>query len=243
MKTLVAGASGATGRLLVEQLLNRGFEVKAFLREGSKLPDHLNNHENLTIIRGTVLDMSDTELADTVQDCGAVASCLGHNISFKGLFLPPRRLVRDSIQKLYQAVRKLDHDSMIKFVLMNTVAVQNIDLKEPMPVKNQIVLGILHLLLPPHNDNEAAANFLRTQLGQLDPRVEWVSVRPSGLIDETEVSEYDAHPSPQSDPIFNDGQISRINVAHFMADLIHDDDLWAKWKGQMPVIYNRDHEG
>jgi len=24
-----------------------------------------------------------------------------------------------------------------------------------------------------------------------------------------------------------------------MADLITDDDAWTKWKGQMPVIYNK----
>lgn len=31
---------------------------------------------------------------------------------------------------------------------------------------------------------------------------------------------------------------SRINVAHFMADLITDNDIWSNWKGKMPVIYN-----
>lgn len=35
------------------------------------------------------------------------------------------------------------------------------------------------------------------------------------------------------------GETSRINVAHFMADLITDDGLWSRWKGQMPVIYNQ----
>lgn len=38
--------------------------------------------------------------------------------------------------------------------------------------------------------------------------------------------------------IFAPGQTSRINVGHFMADLITRDDTWARWKGQMPVIYN-----
>ncbi len=31
---------------------------------------------------------------------------------------------------------------------------------------------------------------------------------------------------------------SRINVGHFMADLITDEEIWNRWKGQMPVIYN-----
>ena len=40
-------------------------------------------------------------------------------------------------------------------------------------------------------------------------------------------------------PFFNAGKTSRINVGNFMANLINDDDLWNKWKGQMPVIYNK----
>jgi hypothetical protein len=34
--------------------------------------------------------------------------------------------------------------------------------------------------------------------------------------------------------------ISRINVAHFMARLAVEDELWQEWKGQMPVIYNKE---
>lgn len=37
----------------------------------------------------------------------------------------------------------------------------------------------------------------------------------------------------------NRGPDNLIDVAHFMADLITDDDTWNKWKGQMPVIYNK----
>jgi hypothetical protein len=34
-----------------------------------------------------------------------------------------------------------------------------------------------------------------------------------------------------------------MNVAHFMADLITDDDIWEHWRGRMPVIYNRASSG
>jgi len=59
------------------------------------------------------------------------------------------------------------------------------------------------------------------------------------LIDETEVTAYDVHPSPIRSAVFDPGQTSRINVGHFMADLITEDSIWQKWKGQMPVIYNK----
>ena len=35
------------------------------------------------------------------------------------------------------------------------------------------------------------------------------------------------------------GKASRINVGHFMADLITDDETWDRWKGKMPVLYNK----
>jgi hypothetical protein len=46
------------------------------------------------------------------------------------------------------------------------------------------------------------------------------------------------YPSPIRSAIFDAGQTSRINVGHFMAELITNDDTWQQWHGQMPVIYN-----
>ena len=50
MTALVVGASGATGRLLVEELLNRGQKVKVIVRSPDKLPEILKNHDDLTVI-------------------------------------------------------------------------------------------------------------------------------------------------------------------------------------------------
>ncbi len=88
-------------------------------------------------------------------------------------------------------------------------------------------------------DNEKAADYLRIQIGQNDGAIQWATVRPDNLINEDEVSEYEVHASPTRSAIFDAGKTSRINVAHFMAALITDDDTWNKWKGQMPVIYNK----
>lgn len=40
MKALVLGASGATGKHLVEQLLELGYEVKAIARTPENLPNY-----------------------------------------------------------------------------------------------------------------------------------------------------------------------------------------------------------
>jgi nucleoside-diphosphate-sugar epimerase len=239
MTTLVVGASGATGRLLVEQLLNRNLRVKAIVRRPEDLPEALKHHENLSVIQASVLDFSDAEMIHHVSECEAVASCLGHNLTFKGIFGNPRRLVTDTTRRLCEAIKANKPDKPVRFVLMNTTGNSNRDLAEWISLGQKCVIGLLRLLLPPHVDNEKAADYLRTRIGQNNTAIEWAAVRPDGLIDESEPTDYELHPSPVRSAIFDAGVTSRINVAHFMVDLITDDNTWNNWKGQMPVIYNK----
>lgn len=240
MTTLVVGASGATGRLLVEQLLQRGEHVRVIVRSKESLPDKITSHENLSVIQASVLDLSDEEMTRYVSGCNAVASCLGHTLSLKGMFWPPRRLVTDAIRRLCNAVKASQPADPVKFVLMNTTGNRNRDLDEQISTGQKCVIGLLRLLLPPHADNEDAADYLRTQMGQNDGTIEWAVVRPDALTDEAEATEITVHPSPIRSAIFDSGKTSRINVGCFMADLIGDEAVWNQWKGKMPVIYNRE---
>jgi nucleoside-diphosphate-sugar epimerase len=242
MTILIVGATGATGRHLVEQLLDKGHYVKAIVRSPEKIPVSIRDHERLSLITSELLNLDDSELKAHVKDCDAVASCLGHNITFKGMYGHPRRLVTDAARRLCEAIRENAPDKKVKYVLMNTTGNRNRDLNEPNPIGQRIVIGMLRLLLPPHVDNEKAADYLRTQVGQNDPQIEWTAVRPVNLINEDQVTEYDTNASLLRNPITDRSKVSRINVAHFMADLITDNSLWDKWKGQMPVIYNQENQ-
>jgi nucleoside-diphosphate-sugar epimerase len=239
MTTLVAGASGETGKYLVEQLLKSKQKVKVIVRSTEKLPESWQNHDLLTIIQANILDISVDKMAEYVQDCDAVTSCLGHNMSWKGIYGKPRKLVTNAVKLLCEAITKNAPNKPIKFVLMNTTGNSNKDLNEPISVGQKFVIGLLRLLLPPHVDNEKAADYLRTKIGQKNNFIEWVAVRPDGLVNENVVTEYEIYPSPTRSAIFDAGKISRINVGHFMAELISEKDLWNRWKGQMPVIYSR----
>jgi nucleoside-diphosphate-sugar epimerase len=226
----------------VEQLLERGDRVKIVVRSTENLPEKLTNNENVSVIHASILDLSDSEIAQHVNDCDALASCLGHNLSFKGMFGPPYRLVTDATRRLCNAVKASNPKQSIKFVLMNTAGNSNRDLDEQISFGQKCVIWLLRLLLPPHIDNEKAADYLRVELSQNDETIEWVAVRPDNLTDDSEVTDYAVHPSPIRSPIFDAGLTSRINVAHFMAKLITDDDTWKEWKGKMPVIYNKELE-
>ena len=71
MRVTVFGASGRTGRELVQQGLARGHEITAFVRERSKLP---LEHERLTVVEG---DARDPDLvAKAVDGADGVISVL-----------------------------------------------------------------------------------------------------------------------------------------------------------------------
>ena len=147
----------------------------------------------------------------------AVVTRLGHNMSFKGMFGSPRRLVADATQRLCAAAKANKPNKPVRFVLMNTAGNSDRDLNEEISFGQKCVVARLRLLLPPHVDNEKAVDYLRTQVRQSDEEVEWVVIRPDNLIDEPEIPEYEVHPSPIRSAVFDAGVTRRINVACFMA--------------------------
>lgn len=238
MTTLVAGASGATGKHLVDQLLNAGQNVKVIVRSSANIPDSWSS-DKVSLIKANVSEIDEAELAKQVKGCDAVACCLGHNLTWKGIYGKPRKLVADAVSAMCRAIERNAPERPVKFVLMNTAGNRNRDLAEPISFGEKVVVGLLRLLLPPHRDNEEASDFLRKNVGQKSVEIEWVVVRPDTLLDDDKVTEYALLPSPSRSALLNPGKTSRINVGNFMARLILEEGLWNKWKGQMPVIYNK----
>ena len=225
-----------TGRALVAQLLSKGHRVRAIVRSPRKLPADVLNHPNVTVIEASVLDLSDREMAEHVRDCDAVVSCLGHVMDLKGIFGEPRRLCTDATRRLCNAIAENRPNKPIKFILMNTVGVQNPDLEEKRAWFERWLLALLRHSVPPHLDNEAAAEHLHQNVGKGSTHVEWCSVRPDSLVD-AEISLYDVEQSPTTG-ILTGRPTARANVAHFMIELVENAELWSTWRFGMPVIMN-----
>merc|ERR1712154_424043 len=135
----------------------------------------------------------------------------------------------------------------MKFVLMSSVAVSNpiIPEDDKRPCMDRMVVSMLRWVLPPHPDNESAASFVydlgnsetQSQRDANSNNIEWCIVRPDELLEGDTVTEYNVvEKVPPS--LFNGGETSRVNVAHFMADLVLKDDLWNKWVYRFPVPLN-----
>lgn len=73
MNLLIVGATGGTGRALVEQALTQGHTVTAFVRNPERMKI---SHERLSIARGNVLEPESVDSAVRGKD--AVLSALGH---------------------------------------------------------------------------------------------------------------------------------------------------------------------
>lgn len=252
MKVLVIGASGATGRLLVISLLRKNCKVRAVVRNRKAFEsvlsylglEEISGKNNLEIVEAEISLLKTSDLKVFTSQCDSICSCLGHNLSLRGLYGRPHLLVTRVIKSIVRAVKESSSENderrgRVKMVLMNSSGVSNSELDEKNSLLHKLVIWLLRVLVPPHRDNEKAANYLQKEIGKNDEKIEWTSVRPDGLVDEALVTDYLEEVSPTRDAIFDAGKVSRINVADFMARLVTEDDLWEKWKGKMPVLYSK----
>ncbi|MCG9782544.1 SDR family oxidoreductase [Vibrio brasiliensis] len=232
MKVMVLGATGATGHLVVKQLLNAECDVVALVRNTEVLAEH----PRLNQINNTALSLESQHLQRLISDCDAVISCLGHNMTLQGVYGAPRMLVTNSLQRVISLTSR-QRERPLKLVLMSSAGVRNLVLQERVEQSEKWLNLLLRWILPPHRDNEKAAKLLNRNSTSHNS-LEWTIVRPDTLIDQSQVSDYQWHQSPTRSALFNAGETSRINVANALCRLVLDDDLWQQWRGQMPVIYN-----
>src|SRR2546423_12015776 len=96
MKLFVIGATGRTGREIVQQALVRGHHVTAFVRSPESIA---LRHERLTVLRGNAMD--ENELLRAMQNHDAVVSTLGPRKVFK-----PSSMLHDSAVATTRAMNR-----------------------------------------------------------------------------------------------------------------------------------------
>jgi uncharacterized protein YbjT (DUF2867 family) len=234
---LLLGGTGRTGGRVLRQLLGRGVRVRAVVRSAERLPAGVVDDPRLTVVEADLLSLSDEEVREQVDGCDAVISCLGHNITAQGVFGAPRDLVTRSVERAYRAVRELGPAQPVRLILMSTVSVNRpggLDTRRGR--FERACLWALRGLVPPARDNQRAADFLDEVVGAADPCAQWVAVRPDSL-KEGDVTEYALHEG-LVDSLYRHGETNMADVAHFMCELATDPEVWATWRGKLPVIVN-----
>jgi putative NADH-flavin reductase len=158
-KVLIVGPTGATGRQLVEQALERGHIVTALARDPSAL--HVE-HPRLTVVRGDVLDYLSVEAAVRGQD--AVLSALGHK-----QLVYPTRILSEGTRNL---LRAMETHGVQRFVCETALGIG--DSAGRMGV--YYTFFVIPVILPFYFwDKTRQERLIATS------RVNWVVVRPGAL--------------------------------------------------------------
>ena len=193
MRVLIFGASGGTGRHLVEQALERGHQVTAFVRNPMKLP---LQHPRLRVVQG------DIQRADTIQ-----AAVPGHEAVLSALgtrSLGPTTLLSDAAQ---QIVRTMEAHGVSRLLWESSLGVG--ETKGQLgPLYNWLLLPLF--LRHVFADKERQEQVLKSS------SLDWTIVQPAALTNGPLTGAYRAGHQVCAGRLFP--RISRADVAHFMLE-------------------------
>ena len=194
MKLIVFGATGATGKRIVEQALEQGHLVTAFVRDPSKLG---LMHSNLAIAKGDIMDLS--SIIPAVQGQEAVLCAIGAPANKTG------NIRSEGTKNIIQAMKATGVKRLICQTSMGYGDSKKFLDQTPFIFKHIIVPFILKKAFADHALQE---EYIKQS--QLD----WIIARPANLTDEAYTGVY-----KQGFPITEKKlkmKISRADVADFM---------------------------
>lgn len=192
MRIAVFGATGGTGRQVVEQALAQGHQVSALVRD----PTKLEPRDGLTLHTGDVMDTEVT--ARCIQGADAVVCVLGSRGSKTPIEAVGTEVILQAMQA--QGVRRL-------------IAVTSMGVGDSRSQINPAFRVIMDLTLKPIMQAKEAQEQL-IQSSALD----WTIIRPGGLTDGPPTGQY-RHGLDRS---IKGGRISRADVAAFVLKQIYD---------------------
>ena len=160
MQITIFGATGKTGIELVNQALDKGHSVTAFVRDPARLAVE---DERLTIIEGDIFDPA--SVARAVQGQDAVICTLG-----AGSDLSKTSVRTDGTVNIINGMKK---NNVERLIVISAMGVG--DSWDTLSLVNKIIFATL--LKSSREDHEAQEAAVR------DSGVDWTIIRPSGLTD------------------------------------------------------------
>ena len=202
MKIVLWGATGLTGREILNQALEEGHEVKAVARKPSLVEVE---HANLSVVRGDALNPKSVQ--EAVAGGEVVISALGSGTSFAKA-RKPTTIYSEGFANIVTAMRKHKIRRFITLLSVGTV-----------PDPNEAFIHkqfIRPLIRGTYDDMRRAENFLA---GCDD--IEWIGIRPLRLMNTPQTSKY----RTAVDILPPGGvKISRADVAEFMLKQLYTNE-------------------
>ena len=199
MKVIVFGASGRTGRNIVEQALGRGYHVTAFIHRTRGLEEYAE--KGLQAMQGDVLVAGDVDRAVAGHD--AVLSALGRSSSRRQVTFPGTKTIVKAMEKA--GVRRL---------IVESAFGAGESAKEMPFLDRFLVRGVL--LRSSFRDKDMMERCVEKS------SLEWTIVRPPRLTDGPRRGGYRAG---ECIPLVIRSGMSRGDVADFMLNQVEGEEF------------------
>ena len=203
MKLVIFGASGGTGRHIVEQALNQGYEVTAFVRNPEKLK---LEQENLEVIQGDVMELAAVEKAVEGQD--AVLCALG---------MPAMNKDKLRAKGTKNIIRAMKKNAVKRLICQSGLGIGKSRDILPFHYRAFILPLILRNVFA---DHEVQEQYIKNS------GLDWVIVRPANLTDKQATGAYQHGFSKLAKSMTL--KISRSDVAAFMLQQIKGNEYLHK---------------
>jgi putative NADH-flavin reductase len=212
MKTLVLGANGAVGQLVLNDLLEQNHDVTAFVRNASTIQ---KKHRRLTVVQGDPTNVA--ELEDVLVGREVVLSTLGARTNKK------TTLRADVARNLAVGMKR---QGVRKLVWLDAGGVGS---SKEFVQRSSFFFGriIIPLFLDNMYEDAAVADALIEKSG-----CNWVIVRPMSFTNRAKTGNISVV-TDMSLKVRLPLRIARADVAAFLVEQVIEDD----YVGQMPVIF------
>lgn len=206
MNILIVGSTGASGRAVLSELLERGHQVTAFARTPSAITD---THERLRVVRGDVTNENDVARAVAGHDAVVVTLGITENPLLVRLRGASRTLTNVRSEGTANIVHAMQAAGVGRLVVLSSYGVG--ETRGKLPLKWRMIFSLL--LKPQIADTEQQEAIVRAS------NLQWSLVQPVGLTDDDQ---------PEVRFVSTEGDlgkmaVSRKTVAHHIADTLETD--------------------
>ena len=192
---LVFGANGNVGSHFVNQALEAGYKIKAFVRSPEKYT--LSENPNVEVVKGDATNFEDVEKA--VTGVNIIVSCLGNPLK-KKIYIMDK-----SYEVIMLAVSKQPNPP--RCLMISSIGANGSS-------------WFVRFLLQLFNGKEGFTDYEKADKRVLDEKnVPIVVIRPAGLTDKKGEGKYQVIDKPT---VFFPKFISRSDVAKFFVDCLSD---------------------
>ncbi|MGF7043002.1 NAD(P)-dependent oxidoreductase [Mucilaginibacter lappiensis] len=215
MKILILGATGRTGRLIVEEALKQGYDLNVLVRDKSKISF---NSKSINVFQGTPTRSPD--LAAAMQGCDLIISALGivraSDAPWSKL-ITAKNFISESIKN---AIAEAGQQNVKRLITISAWGVG--DTKKQIPFWLRWLIKYTNMG-PVYAEHEVEEKLLANS------DLNWTAVRPVALNDSNKVKtlkvSFNNFPKPSL-------YISRQSVAKFIVDIVKSD----KYDRKSPTI-------